>query len=470
MAHTDNRERSPANATPIDALVVGLGRTGLSCVRHLRARGASVRVVDSRERPPEIDALRAEHPDVDVRCGEFRSEWFEGAIQIVASPGVSLEQPVLAAAMLRGVPVCGDIELFAREAAAPIIAITGSNGKSTVTSMLAAMCESADRRAAVGGNIGLPALSLLGNAPPALPDLPAPQDLYILELSSFQLETTFSLRPAVATVLNVAADHMDRYVDVNAYARAKQRIFKQAQTIVVNVDDARVRAMSPMEGRRVEFTLGVPGRGQFGQRVHAGRSWLAHADARLMPVDDLLVPGTHNLANALAALALGTAVDLPMEHMLQALRGFRGLPHRCELVGKASGVRWFNDSKGTNVGATVAAIEGLAGSAQVVLIAGGEGKGADFAPLAQTLRRGVRAVILFGRDAGRIESAIDAAGAGVAVRRVSALDDAVSQAAMMAKSGDCVLFSPACASFDMFDNYEARGDAYVATVRAQVGL
>ena len=445
----------------------------MSCVRHLRARGASVRVVDSRERPPEIDALRAEHPDVEVRCGEFRSEWFEGAIQIVASPGVSLEQPVLAAAMLRGVPVCGDIELFAREAAAPVIAITGSNGKSTVTSMLAAMCESANRRAAVGGNIGLPALSLLDGARPALPDLPTRPDLpdlYVLELSSFQLESTFSLRPAVATVLNVAADHMDRYVDVDAYARAKQRIFKQAQATVVNVDDARVRAMSPIDRRRVEFTLGVPGRGQFGQRVHAGRSWLAHADARLMPADDLLVPGTHNLANALAALALGTAVDLPMERMLQALRGFRGLPHRCELVGEASGVRWFNDSKGTNVGATVAAIEGLAGSAQVVLIAGGEGKGANFAPLAQTLRRGVRAVILFGRDAGRIESAIDAAGAGVAVRRVSALDDAVSQAAMVAKSGNCVLFSPACASFDMFDNYEARGDAYVATVRAQVGL
>ena len=456
MSRADDPPASSTGLPSSEVLVVGLGVTGLSCVRHLRARGARVSVVDSRSSPPELEALRASHPEVPVHLGAFRPALFERAGALVMSPGVALAEPAVAAAAERGVPAYGDVELFAREAAAPVVAITGSNGKSTVTSMVGAMAQSARRAVKVGGNLGPPVLSLLEGKRP---------ELYVLELSSFQLETTFSLEPAAATVLNIAADHMDRYEHLSSYARAKQRIFNGAGAMIINLDDPWVAAMAKPARPRIDFTLRTPAETQFGVQHEADRVWLCRGRVRLLCADELAVAGRHNVANALAALALGCALELPMPAMLEALRSFHGLPHRCELVATAGGVRWYNDSKGTNVAATVAAIEGLASESSLVLIAGGEGKDADFSALRAAALTGVRAAVLFGRDAALIEAALASA---VPIERARDLDAAVQAAAKLAVSGDSVLFSPACASFDMFANYQVRGAAFRAAVRERV--
>lgn len=438
-------------------VIVGLGRTGLSCARFLRARGHAVEVVDTRDDPPALGTLRAELPDVPVHLGRLDAQVLDGAAQIVLSPGVPLVHPAVAAARARGVPVHGDIELFARLVRGPVAAVTGSNGKSTVTTLLGEMARCAGRHPAVGGNLMPPALDLL--------DDPA-ADLYVLELSSFQLETTESLAPVVAAVLNLSPDHLDRYPDVDAYARAKARIFRHAARAVINLDDAVVRAMVPAGVPGIGFTLSVPGPGEFGVARRHGEDWLAHGATLLIPTREIGMAGRHNVANALAALAMGDALGLGIGGMLAALRDFRGLPHRCEPVATRDGVEWFNDSKGTNVGATLAAIEGLGAGAPLVLIAGGLGKGADFSPLAPAVRAHVRAAILLGRDAARIAAAI---GDATAVEMATDLDDAVRRARAVAHAGDRVLFSPACASFDMFASYEARGDAFRATVREVLG-
>ncbi len=355
----------------------------------------------------------------------------------------------------RGVPVVGDIELFARAAGAPVVAVTGSNGKSTVTTMVGDMARRAGREVQVGGNLGEPALSLLGRG----------ADLYVLELSSFQLERTFSLRAAAAAVLNVAADHMDRYRDVDEYAQAKRRVYERAATAIVNLDDPRVRGMVTGKSRRIVFSLREPGEGEFGVAGAGGDAWLAFGAQRLLRAERLPVAGGHNVANALASLALGHAVGLPMPAMLEALRAFRGLAHRCALVAERGGVRWYDDSKATNVGATLAAIEGLGREeGGLVLIAGGDGKGADFSPLRPAVAAHVRAVVLIGRDAPRLESALRGA---VRLHRAGGLDEAVEIAARRALPAGRVLFSPACASFDMFDDYRARGDAFTRLARGE---
>lgn len=448
-----------AAAASVRTLVVGLGKTGLSCARYLRAQGVAVAVTDSRTEPPGLAELRAELPDVALFLGGFRPEVFAAAERLVVSPGVPVARPEIQAAAGRGVPVIGDIELFAAAARAPIVAITGSNGKSTVTSLVGMMARLAGRRVAVGGNLGEPALDLLGDA----------VELYVLELSSFQLETTASLRPRVATVLNLSADHMDRYPDLAAYAAAKARIFRSAEVAVVNLDDPAVCAM-PTGGAAVcGFTLGAPSADAFGIRELDGTPWLCRGAEPWLPAAELGIAGRHNLANALAALALGEAAGLPRDAMLAALRAFRGLPHRSELVAVHGGLRWYDDSKGTNPGATVAALEGLvpAGSGgRVVLIAGGDGKGADFAPLAAAAERAARAVVLIGRDAPQIAAVL----AGrVPVHRAADMEDAVRQAAALAVPGDCVLLSPACASFDMFESYAHRGEVFAAAVRRMLG-
>jgi len=432
-------------------LVVGLGKTGLSCARYLSAHGYELAVTDSRAQPPGLETLRTELPDVALFLGGFEERVFDLAEELVVSPGVSVKEPLVARALTRGIPVIGDIELFARAAEAPVIAITGSNGKSTVTSLVGAMAREAGRDVRVGGNLGTPALDLLRDVEP---------DCYVLELSSFQLETTYSLNPAVATVLNVSPDHMDRYGELADYAQAKERILRGDGVMVLNADDPAVAAMAEPGRRCIYFTVGEPGDGNYGLRQIDGQTWLCKGEQELVEAGELLLRGRHNLANALAALALGESAGFGLDAMLSALRGFPGLAHRTQWVASIQGVEWYDDSKGTNVGATVAAVQGMTGP--VVLIAGGDGKGQDFSPLKPVLKEKARAVVLIGRDAPLIEQAL-----GGAVPTVHAADmsAAVQQAAELAQPGDSVLLSPACASFDMFSGYEERGRVFVDAVR-----
>ncbi|MBL3528838.1 MAG: UDP-N-acetylmuramoyl-L-alanine--D-glutamate ligase [gamma proteobacterium endosymbiont of Lamellibrachia anaximandri] len=435
-------------------LIVGLGKTGLSCARYLMRQGVPVAVTDSREQPPGLQDLTDEMPDVALFLGRFQPEVFLAAEQLVVSPGLSLQEPLIQEAQQRGVEIVGDIELFCRAAQAPIVAITGSNGKSTVTTLLGEMARAAGLKVAVGGNIGEPALDLLDEA----------VDLYILELSSFQLETTQSLKADVAVVLNISADHMDRYASLDEYAKTKATVYRDARVGLVNRDDSRVVSMSGAANAELGFTLEVPQKDDFGICENAEARWLCRGTTPLLPVSELKIPGLHNQANALAALALGVAVELPVQPMLVALRGFSGLSHRTQFVAEKGGVRWYNDSKGTNVGATIAALEGLhpqGGESRSVLIAGGDCKGADFSELAPVVERTARAVILIGRDAQVIEQVLSGR---IVVESVDSLEAAVSRAAELAKPGDRVLLSPACASFDMFRNFEARGDAFIQAV------
>ena len=433
-------------------LVVGLGETGLSVARYLSGQGVPVAVVDSRSEPPALERSRADLPaDVAVFLGDFSAEAFERAEQIIISPGVSLQEPAIAAAMARGVPVTGDIELFAQAATAPVIAVTGSNGKSTVVTLLGAMARRAGLDVRVGGNIGTPALDLITEQEP---------DLYVLELSSFQLETLSSLRPQAAAVLNVSADHMDRYPDLQAYAATKQSIFRQAAVQVFNLDDALVSSLVDRTRPHTGFTCSVPDNGNYGLVVIDAQTWLARGSEPIMPASAISMAGQHNLANALAALAMGEAAGIPLASMVETLTEFRGLPHRMQYVGCGNNVRWFNDSKGTNVGAALAAIEGVDG--QLVLIAGGDGKGADFTPLATALQGKGRAAVLIGKDAGLLETLLQGV---VPLRRATDMSEAVRFAAELAQPGDSVLLSPACASTDMFRNFEQRGDVYMQAVQ-----
>lgn len=434
-------------------IVVGLGKSGMSLVRFLANRGVAFAVADTRENPPELATLHRDYPQVEVRCGALDVEFLCRADELYVSPGLAVATPALQAAAARGVKLSGDIDLFARHAKAPIVAITGSNAKSTVTTLVGDMAVAAGKRVAVGGNLGTPALDLLDDS----------VELYVVELSSFQLETTEHLGAEVATVLNVSEDHMDRYSGLPAYHLAKHRIFRGARQVVVNRDDALSRPLVADDVPRWTFGLGTPDFHGFGLRDEQGEKWLAFQFEALMPVRDLKVRGAHNHANALAALALGHAVGLPQGAMLDALRRFEGLEHRCQWVRERNGVSYYNDSKATNVGAALAAIEGLGADIEgkLVLIAGGDGKGADFAPLAAPVARFCRAVVLLGRDAERLARAV---GEAVPLIRVGSLDEAVQQAAQSAQDGDAVLLSPACASLDMFRNFEERGRLFAAAV------
>ncbi|MFI4967581.1 MAG: UDP-N-acetylmuramoyl-L-alanine--D-glutamate ligase [Gammaproteobacteria bacterium] len=436
-------------------LIVGLGKTGLSCARFLAAHGEEIAITDSRERPPGLADLRELLPDAAVFLGGFSEDALKRADRLVLSPGVAVTSPFIAKARSLGLPVLGDIELFAHYAHAPVIGITGANGKSTVTTLVGLMAERAGKRARVGGNLGTPALDLLKKDEP---------DLYVLELSSFQLEITDSLPCIAATVLNLSPDHMDRYAGMKDYAAAKARIFRHCRTAVLNREDPWVRDMALDLKRRVSFGLDAPQGSDYGVVGEGAELWLAKGTEKLIPASVLRIQGRHNLANALAALALGEAVGLPLDVMLQELGEFRGLPHRMEFVAASKDVVWYDDSKGTNVGATMAAVQGV--SQPLVLIAGGDGKGQDFAPLADALAGKARAVVLLGKDAERIEKAI----AGrVPVKRVMDMEAAVQSAAVLAQAGDMVLLSPACSSLDMFENFEHRGRVFAAAVRRLTG-
>lgn len=430
--------------------VIGMGITGRSCVNWFLGKGYEVAIFDTREHLQGIDALARELPQVEITLGALDSERLKGFDQIVCSPGVSLKDKALQNLLADNIEVIGDVEVFAREVHEPVIAITGSNGKSTVTTLVGEIVDKAGIKVGVAGNIGLPVLDALEQQ----------CDMYVLELSSFQLETTFSLKPKVAVVLNVSPDHMDRYDCYEEYVAAKAHIYKDAAVSVVNRDDPLVAAMSAGENT-IGFTLQTPRDGDYGLRTSGGQTFLCHGDRLIMPCSEMKIVGKHNYANALAALAICDGLGIDEEVSKTVLRTFAGLEHRTQLVAEKGGVRWFNDSKGTNVGATIAAVEGMEGP--VILIAGGQGKDQDFSPLLAAVKAKAKLVLLYGEDAPLIEKALQ----GVDVCLVTGLKEAVELAARSAQSGDNVLLSPACASFDMFKNYQERGSAFVKLVEAE---
>jgi UDP-N-acetylmuramoylalanine--D-glutamate ligase len=434
---------------PKSAVVVGLGKTGYSIAQYLLARSVRFSVTDSRAAPPELARLTALARSVPVRIGGFDPALLSDADMVIASPGVALQGDFFERARALELPIIGDIELFARAANAPVVAITGTNGKSTVTTLLGQMAARAGREVAVGGNLGLPALELLD----------ASTDLYVLELSSFQLELTDSLAPLAATVLNVTADHLDRYADVAAYAAAKARIYARCQLPLINLDDAAVAHMLAPTQPHVSFAVRDPA-ADYRLVGRGGDVWLSSHGERVFPLAELKLTGLHNAANALAALALADAIGVPRAASIDALREFQGLAHRTQWVAEVAGVRYIDDSKGTNVGATLAAVDGLPGP--LVLIAGGDGKGQDFSPLGAAFAGKVRAALLIGRDAPQLAAALQ----GVcACEYCPTLEAAVERAAQLARAGEVVLLSPACASLDMFRDYAHRGDVFAQAVR-----
>jgi len=436
-------------------LIVGLGQTGFSCARFLSAYEIDIAITDSRVEPPCLSALQKELPDTAVFVGGFDELAFRRADIILVSPGISLREPLIAEACARGAKVIGDIELFAWFVNVPVVAITGSNGKSTVTTLVGEMFHKAGIKAGVGGNIGNPALDMLKEDNQAC----------VLELSSFQLETTESLDPVAAALLNISEDHLDRYDTLADYTAAKARVFYGSGVLVVNADDEKVMATARLfsAGRKqISFTLGMPEGDNYGICQQGAKRWLCRGRQRLIAVEDLKITGEHNLANALAALALGEAAGLTPEVMTDALRSFAGLPHRCQWVGQYNGVTWINDSKATNVGAAIAAIEGIPGE-KLILIMGGQGKGQDFSVLRDAVARRARGVVLIGEDAPSLR---DALGKLVPVESAGTMQEAVNKAAQMAQTNDTVLLSPACASFDMFNGFEHRGEIFIESVRS----
>lgn len=439
-------------ATSRLTVVVGLGATGLSVARYLAARGERFVVVDSRVDPPGLGELARTAPAAPVELGEFNESTLCTAERLVVSPGIPLSHPTLQKAAAAGAAITGDIQLFAAATRAPIIAITGSNGKSTVATLVGEMAVAAGRNTGVGGNLGVPALDLLADD----------RELYVVELSSFQLELVEELGAEVAAVLNISPDHLDRYPDLQHYHAAKHRIFRGAHQVVANRDDPLSHPLVPTGVSYWTFGLDQPDFKQFGVVELNAEPWLAFEREPLMAVAELALQGRHNLANALAALALGHAAGLAMAPMLDTLRVFGGLPHRCQRVADKHGVSWINDSKATNVGATMAAIEGLAGTAaDLILIAGGQGKGQDFAALGRAARDRVRLAILIGDDAGQLAEALKGA---CDLLYATSLAAAVNAAAESARRGDKVLLSPACASLDMFKNFADRGEQFALAV------
>jgi UDP-N-acetylmuramoylalanine--D-glutamate ligase len=457
---------SASAAKQTHAVIVGLGRTGLSCARYLHARGRRLAVTDTRQKPPEMARLAELDPGIPVSVGGLDVRLLEGADCVVASPGVSLTEPFFVEARRRGLEIVGDIELFARAVDAPVVGITGTNGKSTVTTLVGRMAERAGLHVRVGGNLGEPALDLLSpaaaqtSASRGAQAAAAPTRLYVLELSSFQLESTTSLDLKAAVVLNVTPDHLDRYDSVESYAHAKARIFARCETAVINLDDPLVVAMPRPGQKTLSFSLRASIGADYAVTTRGGDWWLTRRGEPLLAVSAMKIKGLHNAANALASLALGDALGLPMPAMLEELSTFPGLAHRSQWVADVRGVTYINDSKGTNVGATIAAVSGMRGP--LIMIAGGDGKNQDFAELADVFRGKVRHTVLIGRDAAAIAKAL----AGICTLETCAtLEDAVRAAAKAAQPGDTVLLSPACASLDMFRDYTHRGAVFTQAVK-----
>jgi UDP-N-acetylmuramoylalanine--D-glutamate ligase len=433
-------------------LILGLGETGFSCARYFNRLKLPFTIIDSRLNPPKLSAFKKEFPETPYHLGPFDPSLFQDCTELIVSPGIDINEKNICLAINQfKLKPQGDIELFAQQARAPIIAITGSNAKGTVTSLVGEMIHQANLKVAVGGNIGKPALDLL--------DAPIP-DFYVLEISSFQLETTYTLHAKVATVLNISPDHLDRHKTLAAYTTAKQRIYHDCEIALWNREDLNTHPDFKPK-KIISFGLDAlrPQSKEFGLQTVNHQIYLAQGDEILLPVEKIPIKGRHNWANALAALAIGHAIQLPLTSMLTALCQFKGLPHRCQWVKEHGGVTWYNDSKATNVGATLAALNGLgpAISGKIVLISGGLAKGADFSLLKDAVKRYVKTMILIGRDASLLQSTLEKS---TSIHRASDLTQAVIIAQQKATRGDTVLLSPACASMDMFKNYEERGDIF----------
>lgn len=440
---------------------MGLGKTGLSVVDFLLKKyqsDVSLTVIDNRADPPLLTDLKQKFPHIKVFLGDFFPERISQADEIIISPGISLKEQALTHYIQKGKPIIGDIELFAKNVNAPVIAITGTNGKSTVTTLVGEMAKNAGINVKVGGNLGIPALELLSNN----------AELYVLELSSFQLETTYSLAPLVSTVLNISADHLDRYDSISDYSAAKQRIFKDSQIVVVNRDDPLSFSGLKNCSRVIQFGLSpTTNSNDFGLIKNSKHLYITKGEEMLISADELGIKGKHHLANAMAALALGEAAGFPLPTMLQTLKNFQGLPYRCQWLTRKNDVDWYNDSKGTNISSTLAAIEGLGEiiKGKLILIAGGLGKNQDFNLMRDNVKKYVKTVILMGKDATIIREALNHT---VDIIFVKDLKEAVLQAKRLAQSGDAVLLSPACASFDMFKNFEHRGEVFTQLVNEYV--
>lgn len=437
-------------------VIVGLGVTGMSCASYLSRVGLPFAVTDSRQTPPQADVFHKIFPGIPLSLGQLDEDLLSRAAVIVLSPGVSLQESAIAKQISQGKKVIGDIELFARVADKPVIAITGTNAKSTVTTLVGDMLTAAGYKPGVGGNLGVPVLDLLQGD----------HDVYVLEISSFQLETIHSLQPAVAAILNISPDHLDRHQGFENYVAAKQRIYEKAKIAVSNLDDTLTRPKHIEQ--QYFFSLIEQGDRVFSLLRAEGRDYLVYNNEKLISTDELPVQGRHFQANALAALAIAHAFGLTNSIMVKALASFQGLPHRCQFIRKLNGISFYNDSKGTNVGATLASISGLGvpNNENIILIAGGVGKGADFAPLLPAVKQYVHHVILLGEAA---ETLSDVLANAAQISFANNMKDAVETAAKLAKDQDTVLLSPACASFDMFENFEHRGDLFIEAVRSLQG-
>ena len=437
-----------------DAVIVGLGKTGLSCFRYLSNQGLNVAITDSREEPPELLELRAEFESASVYLGQINEQVLLASDQIILSPGVSLDNKSIKLSIENNIPVFGDIELFCQKAQAPIIAVSGSNGKSTVTTIVAEMTRLAGLKTYVGGNIGIPALDLLSDSTP---------DLYVLELSSFQLETTYSLNAHASVVLNVSPDHMDRYSSLKDYANTKKRIYSGQGLMVLNKDEEYIHSIMDSKRDTIYFSLDAPEGENFGLINHNNEVWLSQGNEKIINKNQLKIKGEHNISNALAAMALAGAVNVPTNIMADVLKNFTGLEHRCQLVREIDNVSWYNDSKATNVGACIASITGLCELGNIILIAGGDSKGADLSGLNPIVKKYIKRVFLFGIDANKLA---DVMGSDVDKEFVNNMNEAVKGASKIADPDDIVLLAPACSSLDMYKNYQQRGDAFISAIDA----
>lgn len=451
-------------------LVLGLGESGLAAALWCCRQGAHVRVADTRTTPPYLTELQrrvvSANWQMEFVCGEFDKSLLSGIEILVLSPGLSGGLMVVIHARAAGIPVIGEIELFAQglraladtKSIAPLIAITGTNGKTTTTALTGHLLAAIGQRVGVAGNISPAALTALMD----FQDTGTLPDIWVLELSSFQLETTESLAATAATVLNISDDHLDRYIDLNDYALTKARVFQGDGVQVINRQDNRVKRMALAGRKSISFSLDAPTRSNdFGLKEITGALWIMQGEQALIPVDELAMSGLHNAANSMAALALCCALGFAAKQFIPALKSFKGLPHRVAKIAEIDGVSWYDDSKGTNVGATVAALEGL--QHKVVVILGGDGKGQDFSYLTKAVKRHARAVVLIGRDGPLIEKTL--VNCGVPMESASDMTDAVKRAQKLAQRGDAVLLSPACASYDMYRNYEHRAQVFIAAVK-----
>ena len=437
-----------------DAVIVGLGKTGLSCFRYLSNQGLNVAITDSREEPPELLELKAEFESASVYLGQINEQVLLASDQIILSPGVSLDNKSIKLSIENNIPVFGDIELFCQKAQAPIIAVSGSNGKSTVTTIVAEMTRLAGLKTYVGGNIGIPALDLLSDSTP---------DLYVLELSSFQLETTYSLNAHASVVLNISPDHMDRYSSLKDYVNTKKRIYSGQGLMVLNKDEEYIHSIIDSKRDTIYFSLGAPEGENFGLINHNNEVWLSQGNEKIINKNQLKIKGEHNISNALAAMALAGAVNVPTNIMADVLKNFTGLEHRCQLVREIDNVSWYNDSKATNVGACIASIRGLCELGNIILIAGGDSKGADLSGLNPIVKKYIKRVFLFGIDANKLA---DVMGSDVDKEFVNNMNEAVKGASKIADPDDIVLLAPACSSLDMYKNYQQRGDAFISAIDA----